>query len=148
MHACLVISVVLDSLTPHGHGPPGFSVHGILQARILEWVVISFSIWYMGPSNFQWLTAIHRYKWSSLFKSLLTSYRHCCLTGVETVWINRSKHNMDRAPLPHQEECQRRSCQQQVSSFFCIPETSKMQKVMSCSDSRLSQATVEEGIMT
>ena len=24
--------------------PPGFSVHGILQARILEWVAISFSI--------------------------------------------------------------------------------------------------------
>ena len=23
--------------------PPGSSVHGILQARILEWVVISFS---------------------------------------------------------------------------------------------------------
>ena len=25
------------------HDPPGFSVHGILQARILEWVAISFS---------------------------------------------------------------------------------------------------------
>ena len=25
------------------HGPPGSSVHGILQARILEWVAISFS---------------------------------------------------------------------------------------------------------
>ena len=24
--------------------PPGFSVHGILQARILEWVAISFSM--------------------------------------------------------------------------------------------------------
>ena len=24
--------------------PPGFSVHGILQARILEWVAISFSV--------------------------------------------------------------------------------------------------------
>ena len=24
-------------------GPPGFSVHGILQARTLEWVAISFS---------------------------------------------------------------------------------------------------------
>ena len=24
--------------------PPGFSVHGIFQARILEWVAISFSI--------------------------------------------------------------------------------------------------------
>ena len=30
-----------DSLQPHG--PPGSSVHGIFQARILEWVAISFS---------------------------------------------------------------------------------------------------------
>ena len=36
-------SVVSDSLWPHGHGPPGSSIHGILQARILEWVSISFS---------------------------------------------------------------------------------------------------------
>ena len=28
---------------PMDHGPPGFSVHGIFQARILEWVAISFS---------------------------------------------------------------------------------------------------------
>ena len=26
------------------HGPPGSSVHGILQARIQEWVAISFSL--------------------------------------------------------------------------------------------------------
>jgi len=26
-----------------GCSPPGFSVHGVLQARILEWVAISFS---------------------------------------------------------------------------------------------------------
>ena len=33
-----------DSLQPHGwYSLPGSSVHGILQARILEWVVISFS---------------------------------------------------------------------------------------------------------
>ena len=29
---------------PVGCNPPGSSVHGILQARILEWVAISFSI--------------------------------------------------------------------------------------------------------
>ena len=29
---------------PVGCSPPGSSVHGILQARILEWVAISFSI--------------------------------------------------------------------------------------------------------
>ena len=28
---------------PIFYSPPGFSVHGILQARILEWVAISFS---------------------------------------------------------------------------------------------------------
>ena len=36
--ACAVLS---DSLQPSGHSPPGFSVHGIFQARILEWVAIS-----------------------------------------------------------------------------------------------------------
>ena len=28
---------------PMDHGPPGHSIHGIPQARILEWVAISFS---------------------------------------------------------------------------------------------------------
>ena len=32
-----------DSLWPLGHSPPGSSVHGILQARILEWIAISYS---------------------------------------------------------------------------------------------------------
>ena len=37
-------SVMSNSLRPHGLcSPPGSSVHGILQARILEWVAISFS---------------------------------------------------------------------------------------------------------
>ena len=31
-----------DSLKPHKHSLPGSSVHGILQARILEWVAIPF----------------------------------------------------------------------------------------------------------
>ena len=36
-------SLVSDSLQPMDYSPPGFSVHGILQARILEWVAIPFS---------------------------------------------------------------------------------------------------------
>ena len=31
--------------------PPGTSVHGILQARILEWVAISFSKWSSQPRD-------------------------------------------------------------------------------------------------
>ena len=37
---------------PIDGSPPGFSVHGILQARILEWVAISFSCGaHKKPSN-------------------------------------------------------------------------------------------------
>ena len=36
-------SVLFYSLHLCGLQPPGFSVYGILQARILEWVAISFS---------------------------------------------------------------------------------------------------------
>ena len=36
-------SVVFDSLLPMNCSLPGSSVHGIFQARILEWVAIPFS---------------------------------------------------------------------------------------------------------
>ena len=36
-------SVTSDSCDPLDHSPPGSSVHGILQARIMEWVDIPFS---------------------------------------------------------------------------------------------------------
>ena len=39
----LVPKVVSDFCDPMDCSPPGFSVHGISQARILEWVAISFS---------------------------------------------------------------------------------------------------------
>ena len=40
------LSVVSASLGPVDCSPPSSSVHGILQARILEWVAISFSNWW------------------------------------------------------------------------------------------------------
>ena len=40
---CCVASVVSDSVRPHTRQPSGSSVFGILQARTLEWVAISFS---------------------------------------------------------------------------------------------------------
>ena len=36
-------SVVSDSLRPHDCSPPGSSIHGIFQARVPEFVAISFS---------------------------------------------------------------------------------------------------------
>ena len=40
---CLVGKWCLTLLYPMGCSPPGSSVHGFSQARILEWVAISFS---------------------------------------------------------------------------------------------------------
>ena len=39
----LVAQSCLTLCDPMNCSPPGFSVHGILQAKILEWVAISFS---------------------------------------------------------------------------------------------------------
>ena len=45
MYICLCAQSLQSCPTlcdPMDCSPPGFSVHGILQARILEWVAISF----------------------------------------------------------------------------------------------------------
>ena len=42
--ACLVAQLCPTLCDPMDRSPPGSSVHAILQARILEWVAISFSI--------------------------------------------------------------------------------------------------------
>jgi len=42
-------SVVSDSLRPYG--PPGYSVHGILQAGILEWVAMPSSRGFSRPRD-------------------------------------------------------------------------------------------------
>ena len=45
-------SVVSDSLWPYGlYSQPGFSVHGIFQARILECIAISYSRAYSWPRD-------------------------------------------------------------------------------------------------
>ena len=44
-------SVMSDSCNPMDCSPPGSSVYGILQARILEWVAISFSTASSWPRN-------------------------------------------------------------------------------------------------
>ena len=43
---------------PMDCGPPGFSVHGILQARILAWIVIPFSKDLPNPGVEPWSPAL------------------------------------------------------------------------------------------
>ena len=51
---CMCVLVAQSCLTlcdPMDCSPPDFSVHGILQARILEWVAIPFSRGSSGPRD-------------------------------------------------------------------------------------------------
>ena len=54
---CVSRSVVSDSLCDlTDYSPPGSSVHGILQARILEWVAIPFSRGSSWPRDWTWVS--------------------------------------------------------------------------------------------
>ena len=39
-----VVQLCLTPSNPMGYGPPGSSIHGIFQARVLEWGTIAFSV--------------------------------------------------------------------------------------------------------
>ena len=49
---------VMSDCDPMDYNPPGSSVHGILQAKILEWVAISFSRRSSQPRNQSWVSHI------------------------------------------------------------------------------------------
>ena len=51
-------SVMPNSCDPIDCSPPGSSVHGILQAGILEWVAISFSRVSSRPTDPTWVSCI------------------------------------------------------------------------------------------
>ena len=51
-------SGVSGSWDPVDCSPPGSSIHGILQARRLEWVAISFSRASSQPRNQTWVSCI------------------------------------------------------------------------------------------
>ena len=73
--------------------PPSFSVHAILQARVLEWVVISLSRGSSGPRNQTWVSCLAgRYftDWATREVSeggdicILGADSHCCTAEANT----------------------------------------------------------------
>ena len=53
---CVSHSVMSDSLRSHDYSPPGSPVHGILQTRILEWIVISYFRGSSRPWDRTWIS--------------------------------------------------------------------------------------------
>ena len=86
----LVAQLCLSLCSPMDCTPPGSSVHGILQARILEWIAISFCRRLSGPRDQTqvsctagrcfsiWTTREAQLPIQS-FSAILTSFMHWCL---------------------------------------------------------------------
>ena len=78
MHACVCAKLLQVCPTlgdPMDHGPSGSSVHGILQAKILEWVAIPSSSGFSPPRDQARVSCIGRrvlYHWPHLGSPLLT----------------------------------------------------------------------------
>ena len=53
-----VIQLCLTLFDPIDRSLPGSSIHGIFQARVLEWVAISFSREYSQPRDQTWVSCI------------------------------------------------------------------------------------------
>ena len=92
--------VVSDCCDPMDCSLPGSSVHGILQERILKWVVISFSRGSSQPKNQTWVSCIAgRFftDWATREAQLLKMQRIsdatilrrimcCCVGTVSEAW--------------------------------------------------------------
>ena len=57
-HHCCLVDQLYPTRDPMKCGPPGSSVHGILQARILEWAAISFSRGSSWPRDWTYVSCI------------------------------------------------------------------------------------------
>ena len=56
---CVLVAQLCPTLCDHmDWSPPGFSVHGILQAKILEWVAIPFFWVSSWPRDQTWISCI------------------------------------------------------------------------------------------
>ena len=87
-------SVMPDSLQPMDCSLSGSSFHGILQARLLEWVAISFSKWSSrkGKNNLRWQNSGHlgkeRRNWLGKSQKEISRMTKCSISCFEW-WLHR-----------------------------------------------------------
>ena len=89
MHCCCFFAKTCPTFCdPRDSGPPGSSVHGILQARILEWLAISFSRVSSQPRYWTCISCIDKHWWSLYYWTTREAYIHCYQTQDQmlTAW--------------------------------------------------------------
>ena len=89
-------SVVSNSLRLHDWRPPGSSVHGILQARILEWVAIPFSRISSWSRDQTQISCV-----AGRFFSCLSYRKTMCWIVKEKLFVLRSTFLLETGGLSH-----------------------------------------------
>ena len=74
--SCLVAQLCPSLCNPKDCSPPGFSIHGILQARILKWVAISFSRGSSCPRDRTHISCLSRQTLSHWASREVQAYMH------------------------------------------------------------------------
>ena len=122
MHAAAAAKSLQSCLTlcdPIDGSPPGSSIPGILQARTLEWVAISFSNAWKGKVKVKSLSRVQLFEtpWSAAYQappsmgfSRQEYWRGVPLPSPILDAYNRLKMAANSLPLFHQEIDQTRNC--------------------------------------
>ena len=99
VHACTHAQLLQSCPTlcdPTDCSPPGSSVHGIIPARILEWVAISFSRESSRPRDSTCVSCIDRwilYLWATREAPSFSMESINCLVEIQTInilWVSWS----------------------------------------------------------
>ena len=123
---------VCDTMNCNLLGPPGSSVHGILQARILEWVAVSSSrgsSWHRDQTCISYVSCTGR---QGLYQApALGSVQFSCSVMSNSLGPHEWKHARLPCPSPTPEICLKscpssRWCHQTISSSV-VPFSSCLQ---------------------
>ena len=90
---------------------PGSSVHGILQARILEWVAMPFSNGSSLPRDWTWVSALQA-------DSLPSELTHMCICENTCIYIYTHMHSSNPPPTLDTLLCTLLFLLDHVSRFF------------------------------
>ena len=146
MHACSAAKSCLTLGGPMDCSPPGFSVHGILQARIREWAVMPFFTVYSQTRDRTCISCIGQ------MSSLLLSYQGSPETGSvqfscsvvsDSLWPHGLQHARLPCPSPTLRACSNACplsqwCQPTISSSV-IPFSSCLQSFAAWGSFSISQ---------
>ena len=115
---CVLVSLSCLTLCDHMDcSSPGFSVHGILQARILEWVAIASSRRSSQPMDQTWVSCIAG-KFSGEFY-VDSGYKIDLKNATITPTVNVIKNHIDDLfQSINQMNIPNKSCMQPVEKIF------------------------------